>query len=91
MSTSDLFDVFGGEDNLRLMCGAENFRGSAGGDWACFELNHLMVQLFHREPGHYGLFIKHIGVGRVVVNESYLTPEQTREAFEGYSGYSLSF
>ena len=91
MSTSDLFDVFGGEDNLRLMCGVENFCRSAGGSWACFELNSLRVNLSLIEPGLYGLFIKHIGRMRVVVNEQYLTPEQTREAFEKYTGYSLSF
>lgn len=91
MNTSDLFDVLGGEDNLRLMCGVENLRRSAEGGWACFELNHLYVQLFLIDPGFYGLLIKHIGRMRVVVNESYMTPEQTRKAFEEYTGYSLSF
>jgi hypothetical protein len=91
MSTSDLFDVFGGEDNLRLMCEAENFRRSKGGSWACFELNHLWVQICLREPGVYGIFIQDTRRGRVVVNESYMTPEQTRGAFEEYTGYSLSF
>lgn len=91
MSTSDPLDVFGGEDNLRLMCGAENFRRTAGGGLACFEFNFLMVQIFVIEPDFYGLLIRHIGKMRVVLNESYLTHEQTREAFEEYTGYSLSF
>ena len=91
MSIPDLLDVLGGEDNLKLMCGAENFLKNAEGSWACFEFNFLMVNLFLIEPCFYGLFIKHIGEMRVVVNEQYLTPEQTREAFEEYTGYSLSF
>lgn len=94
MPTPNPLDVLGGEDNLRLMCGVENFLRSKGGSWAYFELNHLAVQIFLREPGFYGIygiFIQDTRRGRVVVNESYQTPEQTREAFEEYSGYSLSF
>lgn len=67
MSTSDLFDVFGGEDNLRLMCGAENFQSGVEGDWACFDFDLYRVDLVVNGPWYYGMFIKEIGRGGVVL------------------------
>ena len=87
----DLFDVFGGRDNLRLMCGAKDFQMGVGGDWACFDFDLYRVD-FHVNPlPYYGMSIKEIGRGRVVFDGYYLTLEQTREAFEEYTGHSLSF
>jgi hypothetical protein len=75
METNNLWDVFGGQDNLVLMCEARRFIKGVKQDWACFEFDLYRVDLITCTPRYYGIFIKHMGTGRVVVNEQYLTPE----------------
>jgi hypothetical protein len=91
MLASDLFDVFGGQDNLRLMCEAEGFyenaergfiRFTLGGGrhvWLCSGYAEYVIYLYDKETG------------TMVLDGKIGSKREVQELFERYSGYSLSF
>lgn len=91
METSNLWDVFGGQGNLRLMCEAEGFyeneeRGFIrftlrGGShvWLCSRYKEYIIYLYDKEAG---TMVLDGEIGSAMV---------MRWLFERYSSYSLSF
>lgn len=88
METNNLLEVFGGRDNLRLMCGAKRFRYGEGR--VSFWVGDYIVWL-HKGSLYYSLHVQ-VRMTRITMCEyTVLWPEAIREAFERYTGYSLSF
>jgi hypothetical protein len=89
METNNLWDVFGGQDNLRLMCEAEGFYENAergfirftlrGGEhvWLCSSCKEYIIYLYDK--------------GTMVLDGEIGSKRGVQELFERYSGYSLSF
>jgi hypothetical protein len=84
----DLLDVFGGQDNLRLMCGAKRFRYGRGR--VSFWVGEDIVRL--KKGGiYYTLQVQCRKTCQTRSMYSTLWPGVVRQKFEHYSGYSLSF
>jgi hypothetical protein len=86
----DLLDVFGGRDNLCLMCDAKRFRVTGGGCRVSFWVGDDIVRLAK---------IGYVYFIQVQVRKSRdtgfiyhtLYPDVIREKFEHFTGYSLGF
>lgn len=90
METDDLLEVFGGRDNLRLMCGAIRFRVTGGGCRVSFWVGDYIVRL--KKGGIYYTLQVQVRKTRITMCEyTILWPEVIRAAFERYTGYVLSF
>lgn len=90
METNDLLDVFGGRDNLRLMCGAKRFRVTGGECRVSFWVGDYIVRL-QKGNIYYTIQIQ-VRKARITLCEwTTLWPESIREEFERYTGYALSF
>ena len=89
METNDLLDVFGGQDNLRLMCGAIRFRYGKGR--VSFWVGDHIVRL-RKEGGDYLTFQVQVRKTCIPLCEyTTMCPEIIRAEFERYTGYALSF
>lgn len=91
MSTFDLLDVFGGRDNLVLMCEARDFYASEERMFIRFEVGGKVVVLFPIYGGKYGFLVYHLATFKEVADEHAENGAGVREIFERYTGYSLSF
>jgi hypothetical protein len=90
METDDLLEVFGGRDNLRLMCGAKRFRVTGGGCRVSFWVGDDIVRL--QKGGIY--YTIQVQVRKTSENKwRYCTlwPSVIRDMFEQCTGYALSF
>ena len=88
METNDLLEVFGGRDNLRLMCGAIRFRYGKGR--VSFWVSEHIVRLHKRES----FYIVQVQVRKTRIplcDYTSICPEVIRDRFERYTGYVLSF
>lgn len=91
METSNLWDVFGGRDNLVLMCEAGDFYEDKGREfirftlrggrhvWLCSKYTDYIIYLYDRETE---TMVLDGGIG---------SARRMQELFERYSGYTLSF
>jgi hypothetical protein len=91
METNNLWNVFGGQDNLRLMCEAEGFYENAERGfirftlrgsryvWLCSRYEEYMIYLYDKETE------------TMVLDWKTGSKRGVQELFERYSGYSLSF
>jgi len=87
METNDLLGVFGGRDNLVLMCGAKRFRYGRGR--VSFWVGENIVRL--KKSGIYCTLQVQERKTRITLCEyTTLWPSVIRDMFERYSGYSLS-
>jgi hypothetical protein len=89
MSTSDLLDVFGGQDNLILMCGAKDFCENKERESIRFTVDSCYVWIMSCAAG-YGLYLWNPDT----LEEFCVTGSdvlQIRRGFETHTGYSLSF
>jgi hypothetical protein len=86
----DLFEVFGGRDNLRLMCNAKRFRVTSGGCRVSFWVGEDIVRL--SKCGIYYLIEVQIRKTRET-RSRYCTlyPDVIQKKFEHLTGCSLSF
>jgi hypothetical protein len=94
METNDLLEVFGGQDNLRLMCGATRFHKEAR-NCMSFHVGTYKIRIEIKTKGGvailYYLDIFEEG-SRKTVGHSYTTyPDHVRDRFEHHTGYTLSF
>lgn len=90
METDDLLEVFGGRDNLRLMCDAKRFRVTGGGCRVSFWVGDDIVRL-QKGGIHYTIQVQ---VRKTSENKWRYCTRRTsviRDMFEQYTGYSLSF
>lgn len=84
----DLLEVFGGRDNLVLMCGAKRFRYGKGR--VSFWVGEDIVRL--KKSGICYTLQVQVRKTRITLYEyTTLWPGVVREKFERYSGYTLSF
>ena len=88
METDDLLEVFGGRENLRLMCGATRFRYGKGR--VSFWVGENIVRL-RRVERFYILLVQERRTRITLCQYTSTWSEVIRERFERYSGYSLSF
>jgi hypothetical protein len=87
----DLLEVFGGQDNLRLMCGATRFRKEAR-NRISFRVDKYLVSLVIAEGvSVYVLKIFDEISGVTVGHACAAFPDRVRYYFEHHTGYSLSF
>lgn len=88
METNNLLEVFSGQDNLKLMCGAKRFRYGEGR--VSFWVGDYIVRL-QKGSQYYTLQVQ-VRMTRITMCEyTVLHPEIIRDMFERYTGYSLSF
>jgi hypothetical protein len=89
METDDLLEVFGGRDNLRLMCDAKRFRVTSGGCRVSFWVGDDIVRL---QRGRY-FEIRVQNRKTKETRSQHTTPyaEKVRSKFEHFTGYSLGF
>lgn len=85
---TDLFEVFGGRDNLRLMCNAKRFRVTSGG--CSFWVGDDIVRL---QGGgmYYIILVQDRRTKKTRSQYSSLYVENIRSKFEQVTGYSLGF
>ena len=88
METNDLLDVFGGRDNLRLMCGAKRFRYGEGR--VSFWVGDHIVRL-HKGGDYRTLQVQERKTRITLCEYTTLWPSAIRDRFERYTGYALSF
>ena len=91
----DLLEVFGGRDNLRLMCGATRFRKEAR-NRISFRFDTYRIKLtitvsMNLTVVAYRLEIFDVVSGLMVGHAYTIDKDLVRERFEEYTGYSLSF
>jgi hypothetical protein len=86
----DLLDVFGGRDNLCLMCDAKRFRVTGGGCRVSFWVGDDIVRL-SKSGIYYSIYVQIRKSGETRSMFCTLSPEVVREKFEHYTGYSLGF
>lgn len=86
----DLFEVFGGRDNLRLMCDAKRFRVTMGGCQVSFWVGEDIVRL---QGGgvYYVICVQNRNTRQTRSQYSSLYAENIRSKFEQVTGYSLGF
>ncbi len=86
----DIFEVFGGRDNLRLMCDAKRFRVTGEGCRVSFWVGDYIVRL-HKGNIYYTIQIQ-VRKTRITLCE-YTTswPKTIRLMFERYTEHALSF
>jgi hypothetical protein len=87
----DLLDVFGGQDNLRLMCEAEGFYENAERGFIRFKVGDKLVYLFSILDMEYVFIVYHLGTFVEIASERSENGAGVRALFERYTGYSLSF
>lgn len=87
---TDLFEVFGGRDNLRLMCGAKRFRVTMDGCQVSFWVGDDIVRL---QGGgvYYVILVQDRRTKRTRSQYTSLFVENIRRKFEQVTGYSLDF
>jgi hypothetical protein len=85
----DLFDVFGGRDNLVLMCDAKDFYENKEKEYIRFSLKDEYVWLFPCNAG-YGLYFWNKDKKQDYCVTAPDAPG-IRKKFETHTGYSLSF
>ena len=91
MLTSDLFEVFGGQDNLRLMCEAEGFYENAERGFIRFTLRGSRHVWLCARYGEYIIYLYDRETGTMVLDGKTGSKRGVQELFERYTGYSLSF
>ena len=90
----DLLEVFGGRDNLELMCGATLFHREAR-NRISFHVGTYKIRIKIKTRG--GVAILYYldifeGVSGKTAGHAYTTcPDSVRRMFERYTGYVLSF
>jgi hypothetical protein len=87
---TDLFEVFGGRDNLRLMCNAKRFRVTMGGCQVSFWVGDDIVRL---QGGgvYYVIQVQNRKTKETRSQHTTLYVENIRSKFEQVTGYSLGF
>ena len=89
---TDLFEVFGGRDNLRLMCNAKRFRVTMGGCQVSFWVGEDIVRLRKCPSSVYYVLMVQNRVTKVTHSHCTNIPaERIPEMFELFTGHSLSF
>lgn len=88
----DLLEVFGGRDNLELMCGATRFRKESLNSMI-FHVDTYKIRIEIKTKGGVAiLYFLDIMKFEGTVGHAYTTcPDRIRESFEHYTGYTLSF
>jgi hypothetical protein len=90
----DLLDVFGGQDNLRLMCAATRFHKESRNS-VSFHVGTYKIRIKIKTRG--GVAILYYldifeGVSGKPAGHAYTTcPDSVRGMFERHTGYALSF
>lgn len=87
----DLLEVFGGRDNLVLMCEARGFYEDVDQVFIRFEVGDKLVYLSPISVEGYGLLVYHLDTLATIADEHAKNGVSVRALFERYTGYSLSF
>lgn len=91
METNDLLEVFGGRDNLRLMCGATRFRKEARNRISFRVDGRLIMLIVTDRKLLYNLEIFDRVSGKMVCCAFSTEWDHIRGKFEYHTGYVLSF
>ena len=91
METNDLLEVFGGRDNLVLMCEARDFYEDKGREFIRFTLRGGRHVWLCSKYADYIIYLYDKEAGTMVLNGEIGSARRMQELFECYSGYSLSF
>ena len=87
----DLLEVFGGRDNLELMCGATRFHKEAR-NRISFRVDTYLVRLVITDRINvYNLEIFDELSGEMIGYAYTTYPDRVRDNFERHTGYALSF
>ena len=89
METDDLLEVFGGRENLRLMCGAKRFRVTGGGCRVSFWVGDDIVRL--QRGRYFEIRVQNRKTKETRSQHTTLYAENVRSKFEHFTGYSLGF
>lgn len=86
----DLFDILGGQDNLRLMCEAGEFYVNEARGFVRFTMDGKYVWVTMCLGG-FAIYIWDVKTKNMVLEEVARTERETRRLFERYTGHSLNF
>jgi hypothetical protein len=94
METNYLLEVFGGQDILRLMCGATRFHKESRNSMSFHVGTYKIRVKIKTRRGVailYYLDIFEGGSGKTVGHAYTTCPDRVRDRFEHHTGYALSF
>jgi hypothetical protein len=91
METNNLWNVFGGQDNLVLMCEAKGFYENTERGFIRFTLGGASMCWLCSGYRDYIIYLYDKGAGTMVLDGVIGNKRGVQELFERYSGYTLSF